>query len=344
MKQEILSKYLNKVKRFAWESGPSPMYSNVLIQGTRKHLTLSCTDGNTGIQQVVLQDENPIICECCVNVFKLCDTIDKIKKQSDISLKIKGERLEISDRQIKHYTPSYPVDQIFNIPKCDSWKSISDDLLQVIASVMPITDDSDAPIVMDGRQIFHANPKAVYYRLYESKVGVFSIDNKFVKRIFIDKFTDIGKIIDCHLFLKNNDCTIFVPLFNGKQLILDPVIKLINNEHIINCKVGVEELLYGYGIMKQIADQNDKQDVILDISKDNFLLQVLDSSYSLMNYLFPEDHNFKIKIPISHLHAITKATFVNKNEYITLKFALNSNTRFVVKSDDLLFIGGVYRM
>ena len=343
MKAETLSKYLNKVKHFAWEKGPSPMYSNVLIQGNSKQLKLSCTDGNTGIEQITNQEDTPIICECCVNIFKLCGYIDSIQKQVDISLTVKGTRLEISGKNVKLYLPVFEVDQIFNIPKCKIFKKIEGDLLNIIASVMPANDDSDAPIILDGKQIFHANPKALYYRPYIYSGSTFSIDSKFIKRIFIDTFVEIGQI-EGHIFLQNNTCTIFIPLFNGKQLMLEPVIKLIETEHTVNCRIGVEELSYAYGILKQVAEQNDKEDIILDISNDNFYLQVLDSSYSLMNYLVENDNKFKIKIPISHIQSITKSTFVNKNEFINLRFSLNSNTRFVAKSNDLLFIGGVYRM
>jgi len=316
MKAETLSKYLNKVKRFAWENGPSPMYSNVLIHGSKKSLLLSCTDGNTGIQQVIEQDETPIICECCANVFKLSNIIDEIKKDADISFKVKNNKIEISDigKKIKLHTPSFDKDQILNIPICNRWNSISLDLIKVIQSVMPVSDDSDAPIISDGKQIFHANPKAVYYRPYKNSAAIFSIDNKFIKRIFIDTFTSIAKL-DGHLFLNNDNCTIHIPLFNGKQLMLEPVIKSIEQDYIINCKVGVQELSYGYGIIKQIAEQNEKQEVILDVCYDHFKIELLDSSYSLMDYIFKEDYKFKIKIPPSKA---TPEAFDSVNKIVSL--------------------------
>ena len=204
-------------------------------------------------------------------------------------------------------------------------------------------DDSDAPIISNGRHIFHANPKAVFYRPYITETAIFSIDNKYLKRIFLDRFASIGHL-EGHLFFKNDTCEIFVPLFNGKQLMLDPVIKSINEGSKITCKISVEDLTYGYKIIKEIAELNNMAEVTLDISPDGFYLQLLDSSFSLLNYLLSEDATCKIKIPITHLQSIIKASFVNKNEYVILRLGLLASKLFVVQSNDLLFIGGVYRM
>lgn len=343
MKAEILSKYLAKVKRFAWENGPSAIYSNVLLEGDDKYLSLTCSDGNAGIQQAIRQEDSKILCKCCVNVFKLSSVLDTFLKDSDVSIKLSQGRLLISDIHTNLYLPSSDADQIINIPKCETWHTLSRDMLSVISSVMPATDDSDCPIIYNKKQIYHANPKAVYYREYEECPVTFSVDNKYIKKIFIDDFENIYKN-EGQLHLRNKTCKIFIPLFSGNQLVLDPLIKMVRESYTINCKIKTQEVVYLNKIIKQMAELNEREDVILSISKKQITCNVIDSSYTITNHLYEHNNDIKLRIPIARLNSIAKPSFTKNNEYIDLKFTHGNNTIFVAQSDELLFIGGVYRV
>ena len=344
MYAEILSRFLKKVKIFAWENGPSPLYSNVLIKNLGKEILLACTDSNNGIQQLVSQLGKPIECDCCVNVFDFSKIIDKIDRTADLNITLKNNRLHITDKNIKTSLATMNEDQIFNIPKYTDWWTIDKEFLNELNYVVPPNDELEAPIIYDTKKLFLGNPKALYYIYTDKCSRSFSIDQKYVKKLFVDNFSSMY-ITEGRLNLKNDTCRIFVPTFNGKQLMLDPLLKIIESEYVYECKVEVKELEYIYGIVKELSEIEKTYDpkVILDISKDVFNINFYESNFLIKGYLYKQDNNIRLNIPISHLAAIIKKTFVNGSNVISIKLAENSR-HFIAKSNNLVFVGGLYRI
>ena len=345
MYAEVLSKYLKKVKLFAWENGPSPLYSNVLIKSLGKDILLACTDSNHGIQQIVPQLGKPVECECCVNVFDLSRIIDQIDRATDLSITLKNNRLHITDKDtIKTGLPTMNADQVFNIPKYTDWWEIDKEFLNELNYVLPANDELDAPIIYDTKKLFLGNPKGLYYIYTDKCSRSFSIDQKYVKKLFVDNFTSMY-ITEGRLNLKNETCRIFVPTFNGKPLVLDPLLKIIENEYIYECKLNIKEMSYIYGIVKELSEIEKTYDpkVILDISKDIFNIQFYESNFQIKDFKYKGENNVRLNIPITHLKAITKKTFINGMDIISIKLAENSR-HFIAKSNNLVFVGGLYRI
>lgn len=346
MYAEILSKYLKKVKAFAWDNGPSPLYSNVLIKSLdNKKLLLACTDANVGIQQIITQiGDKPIQGECCVNVFDLSKIIDAIDKNSDLDIYLKDNKLIISDKKFKTTLKTMSSDQIFNIPKYNEWFDLDKNFVKELQSVLPPTDDLDAPIIYDTKKLFLGNPKSLYYLLTSKCQHSFSIDQKSIRKIFIDTFEQMC-IVDGRLNLKNEHCRIFVPTFNGKPLALDPIIKQIETDYVNECKINVKELNYIYGILKEISEIEKHYDpkILVNINKNEFVINFYDSIFKINDFSFKSDIDITINIPITHIKHIIKNTFVNGSDIVSICLANNSRM-FVCKSKNLFFVGGLYKV
>ena len=217
MHANILAKYLKKVKQFAWEKGPSPLYSNVLIKGLGKNLLLACTDASMGIQQIIAQTGALVECECCVNVFEFANIIDKLDSSLDLQISLKGRRLHIVTDNFQFSLKAMDADQIFNIPVCNEWLSLDKQFLTELGCVLPPNDELDAPIIYDCKKIFLGNPKALYYMYTDKCPTMFSADQKYVKKISVDAFTKMCITDNSRLNLKNEMCQIFIPTFNGNS-------------------------------------------------------------------------------------------------------------------------------
>lgn len=336
-----LSYHVKNATMFGWQKGPSDLYKNLYLNGSALSITLSMSDGNCGYRNVIPQSGIPIIGECCVDVFKFSDILSKLDQDSDIKVIIKENSIIISNYKDKIPIKSQPVDQCLNQLRIDKDKfaPIPDNFIGKIKSVLPPLDD-EIPIVYNGEYIFYGNPKTLFYTPDSTSIESFGIDQKYVNRLYIEPFDRIYKS-DGRIHFSNNNCQIYIPLYNGKELKIAPVVKMINDNYNSSCKVNIKELIHCYNLIRELSDGNDTDKVLLNISSDVMNFEYGDSSFKMNDYKYNYSKNVVLPIPIKHLKVITKPSFKN-NEYIEIKLADNMSM-FVVQNEELMFVGGLYR-
>lgn len=340
---DILSRIVKKLQHFAWEDGPSHLYKDVRISGDSEYINLFCCDGHSGIWQRLKQDESPLLGDFCIDVFFLNRIFESMDKTISVDLKFKDNIFYISNNKINLKLSTMASDQIPIVSKGKDFESLNNEFLHELRSVIPGVND-DSPIIYNGNQLFYANPRSLIYIPTNKFEHDLSIEQKFATKIFVDHFTLVSRNEGLTYF-KNDDCEIFIPSFNGKILKIDPIVNRVTNEYKINCKVNVKEVTDICNVVHKIFDFGKDLDprIILRLNREEFSFNFYDNSFKILDYVFDHDASIAYAIPLNHLKMITKLSFTQGMDYITFKFA-STNDFFACANNNLLFVGGLYRV
>lgn len=336
-----LKKYLKKVKEFSKENSAYEVASNLYIRGSESELFFSCSDADTGIQQIVPIVGSPIIGECCVNVFNFTKLIDSMKDEDDLEITIFNDSIQVKQGRVKVKIANYPSTNFFNIPEqTDPYEPLSIEFLKLLKKVIQTDNDDTYPVMYSNGFLYYANPRALILTETDIFSTEFAINNSFFKRMLLDNFSEI-KITQTQIYLKNDTCTIFLPLFGGARFDLRGPFKLVRDSYIYTCKMGVDELNYYYKIIKSLSDfmQMFRVEFIFDPNK--LKMTFLDSEFIIKDFDY-EGPVIKYGIPLASFKQIIKESFIGNVKYLNIKLQ-DRPSMFVVEGDNVQFIGGLYR-
>lgn len=342
MKASILKKYLKKVKEFSKEDSVYEPAKNLYIKGSESKLFFACTDADCGIEQDIPITGSPIIGECTVNVFNFAKIIDQLKDDDDLSITIKHDKIIIKDQgKVKIPIVNYPATNFFHIPKQENYKDIKTDFLFLLKKIIQTGNDDTYPIMYHNNFLYYANPRALIVTEPQDLFNEpFSVDNLFLRKMLLDNFTHI-KITDRQIYLKNDTCSIFMPLFTGNKLDLRAPLKLVKNTYTYTCKLAVEELRYYYKIIKTISDFTQFYKIEFSFDTDRLVMNFLDSEFIIKDFLY-DGPKIKYGISVSSFKQIVKDQFIDTLKYINIKIKDNP-TMFIVEGDKVIFIGGLFK-
>jgi hypothetical protein len=336
-----LKKYLKKVKEFSKENSPYEIASNLYICGTENQLIFSCSDADTGIKQIVPIVGSPIIGECCVNVFNFTKLIDSMKDEDDLEITIYNDSIQIKQGRVKVKIKNYPSTSFFNIPEQhDLYKSLNHEFLKFLKKIIQTDNEDVYPVMYNYGFLYYANPRAMVVTRTDIFDTEFAINNSFLKRMLLDNFTEI-KITENQIYLKNDTCSIFLPLFTGAKLDLRGLLKAVDNDYIYTCKMGIDELNYYYKIIKNLSDFMQMFRIEFIFSPDKLKMTFLDSEFIIKDF----DYNgplIEYGISLASFKQIIKEHFIGNMKYLNIKLR-DKPSMFVVEGDNVNLIGGLYR-
>jgi hypothetical protein len=336
-----LKKYLKKVKEFSKENSAYEVASNLYIRGSENELFFSCSDADTGIQQIVPIVGTSIIGECCVNVFNFAKLIDSMKDEDDLEITINNDNIQVKQGRVKVKIANYPSTNFFNIPEQrDPYKSLDNEFLKFLKKVIQTDNDDTYPIMYNHGFLYYANPRAMIVVETDIFDTEFAINNSFLKKMLLDNFDEI-KITQNQIYLKNNTCTIFLPLFNGAMLDLRGPLRMVKDTYTFTCKMGIDELNYYYKIIKSLSDFMQMYRIEFIFDQDKLKMTFLDSEFIIKDFDY-EGPVIKYGIPLASFKQIIKEHFIGNVKYLNIKLQ-DKPSMFVVEGDNVRFIGGLYR-
>lgn len=344
---EPFAKAVKKLANFAWEDGPSHIYSNVRFQGDEHYINMFCSNGSCGMWQRIKQGDKPVIGECCVDVFWLNKIFGEMDQSSEVDITFPGTDIRIKNKRLdlKHGTMN--IDQSVTIPKGKDFTTLNPEFIQELKSVIPTSLAGNAqdenPIVFNGKQLFYANPRSLIYIATDKFTGDLCFEQKYVNKLFLDDFTLVSRLEGLTYF-QNDDCEIFLPYFNGKMLKIDPIVNKIKNDYNIECRVAVKELLdisnMVYKLLESGKDFDNK--IRFKVNKNQFEFDFYGNTFQVFDYTLDSELQFEINVPLNHLKMITRKSFTSDSKYIKLRFSTSTEI-FASSNNDLLFAGGLYR-
>ena len=342
MRAKTLSECLRKVRIFAKENGSVDLTKNVKISGTEKVITFICNDGDNYIIETIKNDmHNPIMGECCIDVFKFSKYIDGLSADADIKLIIKDTTIQIKGDNFKSNFNIYPSDRIFPLSQPKEWNEITPEFFQELEHVTINSLDEDTPIINAFGYLYYANPKACIILETKFPNFEFMILKKYLKKMNLDDFKYVS-IDEGRLYFKNDTCQIALPIFAGKQIQIVPLIKMIKDKFKYKCYLDNPEIKSIVKMLKAEANNYTEEKVRLSFSK-NALVITSDFSEIKCNEVTYDGPDVEIIIAKFSLEFATQNCFKHKiTEQICMQIAENA-TAFVLQNNDVIYAGSVYR-